>query len=300
MTLTRRRFLSICAAAASPAGIAGATGGGVTRWQGIALGAECNITLRGPAARTEPALAAARAALKRVETQFSLYDPGSALSLLNTAGHLSNPDTDFLTLMDLTDQIHTLTEGLFDPSIQPLWQAFAQGQNTQAAQALVGWERVAWDRNRVTLAPGQALSFNGIAQGFATDLVAETLVSHGLDDLLVDIGEIRGLGGPWRLGLSDPDLGVLGTRTLHGGAIATSSPRAMLLNRGQGHILDPNGQRAPRWSTVSVEARSAGVADALSTALCLMDLKTARAVKNKRPDLRRITCVGFDGDLITV
>lgn len=300
MMLTRRRFLSICAAAASPAGMAGAAGAGFTRWRGMALGAECSIILRGPAAQTEPALAAARTALRQVEALFNLYDPSSALSRLNTTGQLSDPDAEFLALMDLSAQIHALTGGLFDPSIQPLWQAHARGDDTTAARARVGWSRVTWDRSQITLAPGQALSFNGIAQGFATDLVADTLVAHGLGDLLVDIGEIRGLGGPWRLGLSDPDHGHLGTRTLHGGAIATSSPRAMQFDGGHGHIFDPKGQKVPRWSTVSVEARSAAFADALSTALCLMDLKTARALKESQPDLRRITCVGFDGDLITL
>lgn len=301
MTLPRRRFLSISAAALAVTGPALAAGGaGFTRWRGRALGAECEITLHAPPARAQPALEAARATLRAVEDQFNLYDPGSALARLNKAGHLDAPAPMFLDLMALCAAMHRATEGRFDPSIQPLWQALAQGRDAEAARAQVGWPRLRWDQHAVRLAPGQALSFNGVGQGFATDKVTETLAAHGLGNLLVNIGEFRGAGGPWRVGLSDPDHGALGTRQIGTGAIATSSPRALSLGAGITHILDPRGGRAPRWSTVSVEAETAAVADALSTAMCLMTREEIAAVQAQVPALRRVTLVDYEGDLITL
>ncbi|WP_424965478.1 FAD:protein FMN transferase [Dinoroseobacter sp. S375] len=303
MTLSRRRFLTISAGALGLGafGAAGArAGAGFTHWEGQALGAACKITLRAPPQRAQPALDAALADLRAVERLFNLYDPGSALSRLNAAGHLARPDPRFTELVDLADQMHDATEGRFDPSIQPLWSALARGGDARAARARVGWDRVRWQDGALRLAPGQALSFNGIAQGYATDLVSDTLSAHGFGDLLVNIGEFRGTGGPWRIGLQDPDQGLLGTRVLRSGAIATSSPRALHLARGATHILDPLGATGPQWSTVSVEAGTAAVADALSTALCLADRKAASRIKARVSGVERITLVDFEGDLVTL
>ena len=74
--------------------------------------------------------------------------------------------------------MHRATGGAFDPSVQPLWQALARGGDVEAARALTGWERVTIGQD-ITLAPGQALTFNGIAQGFATDVVTDLLASRG-------------------------------------------------------------------------------------------------------------------------
>lgn len=54
---------------------------------------------------------------------------------------------------------------------------------------------VAFDAELIKPAPSQALTFNGIAQGFATDLVADVLRDHCLTNTLVNIGEYRAMGG---------------------------------------------------------------------------------------------------------
>lgn len=300
MSLSRRRFLTISAGALGLGATGARAGAGFTHWEGQALGAACKITLRAPPRQAQPALDAALAALREVERLFSLYDPVSTLSQLNRTGHLAQPDPRFAELVALADRMHDVTEGRFDPSIQPLWSALARGGDARAARARVGWDRVVWRDGALRLAPGQALSFNGIAQGYATDLVSEALTGRGFGDLLVNIGEFRGTGGPWRLGLQDPDQGLLGTRILRSGAIASSSPRALHLSDGATHILDPRGGRGPYWSTVSVEAETAVVADALSTALCLADRSAALRITSRVPGVERITLVDFEGDLITL
>ncbi|WP_281857527.1 FAD:protein FMN transferase, partial [Litoreibacter halocynthiae] len=259
MTLNRRRFLTISAAfAALPAH--------ANSWQGRAFGAEVSITIQGPRNLAEPALAQARQAIRDVEQLFSLYDPTSSLSRLNRAGTLALPDPRFIALMQAADDAYTLTGGLFDPTVQPLWLALANGHDPAQALAAIGWDRVGFAPSRVTMGKDQALTFNGIAQGFATDIVTDILTRNGLTNTLVNIGEYRGTGGPWTIGLSDPTHGHLGTRTLSTGAVATSSP-SVLSNGPQAHILHANTR--PKWSTVSVEAKTATLADSLSTALVL-------------------------------
>ena len=53
-------------------------------------------------------------------------------------------------------------------------------------------------------------------------------------------------------------------------ALATSSPLGTRIGAGASHILHPKGLQ-PRWQTVSICAPLGAVADALSTAACLLD-----------------------------
>jgi thiamine biosynthesis lipoprotein len=242
------------------------------------------------------ALTEARYLIEQAQKLFSLYDPTSSISKLNRTGVLMLPDIRFLDLMQAAGTAHDLTDGLFDPTVQPLWQAIATGDDPQTAIDATGWRKVQHGPDKITLGHSQALTFNGIAQGFATDLIADALAARGLTNTLVNIGEYRGTGGPWSLALADPTFGVLGNRKLSQGAIATSSPTATQLG-ASGHIVHPNAQ--PHWSTVSVEASTATLADSLSTAMVLAPRNQIEAIK-ARTDIKRVTLVDFEGDLITL
>jgi thiamine biosynthesis lipoprotein len=232
--------------------------------------------------------------LRDIEHLFSLYDPTSALSQLNNTGHMIHPDPRFTGLMLAADHGYHQTHGLFDPTIQPLWQALATGSETTQAAAAIGWNRVQHNAREIRLDRAQALTFNGIAQGFATDMITDHLTKLGMTETLVNIGEYRAIGGPFQLGLRDPQHGHLGTRTITNTAIATSSPA---MPDAAQHIIHPH--QSARWSTVSVEAASATVADYLSTALCLAPRDQIAEIA-KNPDIHRITFVDFDGNLTTL
>lgn len=295
MTLTRRRFLAI---AASATALPSAALSAAPAWSGIALGADATITLDGPTARTGPALAEAVTALRRVERMFSLFDPASDLRRLNATGRLDRPAADWGALLRVVDAVHRATDGRFDPTVQPLWRALADGHDTADARASIGWGRVLHGPDAIRLDTGQALTLNGIAQGFATDAVRAVLRRHGFSRSLVNIGEFAGDGGPWRLGVADPMLGVTLTRTITDRAIATSSPGAMMLG-DHGHILSPAGH-APQWSTVSVEAENATLADAVSTALCLADRAAIARIRDALPGVHRVTAIDADGNIATI
>lgn len=291
MTLSRRRFLTISAAfAAAPRAAAAHS------WQGHAFGAEVSLSIRGQRDQAVKVLGQARHLIREIEGVFSLYDPASALSRLNVEGVLVGPGNRFLELMQACDRAYRLTGGLFDPTVQPLWRSYAEGRKPHEYVDLLGWDRVQFGPDRISLDAGQALTFNGIAQGYATDKVAELLAAQGLRDVLVNIGEHRAIGGPWRIGLADPDHGLLGQRTLTTGAIATSSVNATPLGSA-GHILHASAQ--PQWSSVSVEAPSATLADSLSTALVLAPFEQVEAVR-AAADISRVTLVDFEGNLSSV
>ena len=104
--------------------------------------------------------------------------------------------------------------------------------------------------------------------------MAGLLRSEGLDEVLIDLGEIHALGPgpggrPWRIGLADPRQpgSTLGSVDLVDRAVATSAsmPAREL---PFAHILDPQRGRPAEWPlSASVVARMAVDADALSTAL---------------------------------
>ncbi len=295
--MRRRRFLAISAAAlcASPLRAE------VTQWQAEALGGTLRVDLRGPRGLGAEIAAQIGAAIAEVEAAASLFRADSALPRLNAVGRLDDPPLALRDLLVLAGRVHAATQGQFDPTVQPLWRALAEGRGTAdlaLARASIGWDRVQVDGAGVRLAPGQALTLNGIAQGYAADRVRDLLRAAGYGTVLVDMGEFAARGGPFTLGVEDPDWGLLATRRLTDGAIATSSPAAMRLGAAF-HILGPAGG-TPHWSTVSVEAESAALADGLSTAFCLMPVQAIHATCARLQEVRRVTLVSAAGEVTSL
>ncbi|HFQ15860.1 MAG TPA: FAD:protein FMN transferase, partial [Rhodobacteraceae bacterium] len=178
--MTRRRFLTISAAATGAILAGPASGANLYRWQGMALGASASITLAHPDA--ERIVARARREIARLEGVFSLHRPDSALARLNRDGHLANPPFELLECLGQCGAVHAASGGAFDVTVQPLWALYAAAaarggypgaDEIDAILPLVGWARVRFDSSEIRLArPGMALTLNGIAQGYIADRVA--------------------------------------------------------------------------------------------------------------------------------
>lgn len=290
MTLSRRRFLTISAAASGTL-IAGMHPSYASTWRGRALGAPASLRIAGlTEAQAAPVFAMVEAELDRLENIFSIYRSGSALSWLNATGRLTAPPPELLEVLSLSDTLHTATKGAFDPSVQPLFLAHAgalrRGEPLDVsklaeAHARVGWAGVHFDAQQVSLRnQGAALTLNGIAQGYITDRIAALLRDYGLEDVLIDMGEIAALGqnpesgSPWNAGVRDAAGSIVKQIRLSDRALASSDPKGFTLSAdGQtGHIFDPSlGITASSAALVSVSAPRATLADGLSTALCALD-----------------------------
>lgn len=292
----RRRFLMIAAAAIATGGTARAA---PFVWHGAALGARATIRITHPDAAALTSHAAAE--IDRLENIFSLYRANSALSQLNATSRLTAPPFELLECLSLCGTVHAATDGRFDPTVQRLWQAHASAalanrplsaRERSHALALTGWSGVTLSQTAITLRRGMALTLNGIAQGYIADRIAALLAAQGLTDILIDTGELRALGTrpdgtPWPVTLS-PSGRELG---LANRALATSAPLGTVLDASGkvGHIIDPaTGLAAPAtWQAISVSAPSAALADALSTAACLMPTRSAiNATLNQFPQTR--------------
>jgi thiamine biosynthesis lipoprotein len=297
---SRRRALTIFAAAAGsavigmpfgprPASALAQEAGDLHRWRGQALGARASLLIHHPdQSEARRIMARALDEIDRLEAIFSLYRDDSALVRLNREGSLEAPPLDLVELLGRARRWSRETGGAFDVTVQPLWDLYRRhfsrasadpggpdAASLAEAHALVDYRALEIDPGRIVLVQaGMAVTVNGIAQGYICDRVAELFRGEGLDEVLIDLGEIQALGSgpdgrPWQVGLADPRKpeGTLRKVDLVDRAVATSAP----LPTGAmpfAHILDPQGGRpAERLLSASVVARRAADADALSTAL---------------------------------
>ncbi len=323
--LTRRRVIAIAAAAAglalSPRGSFSAPSEARRyRWTGRALGAETSIVLyhqdRNAAERV---IGLCVYEIERLENEFSLYRPQSALSRLNRTGELRLPSHDMVRLLADSRRFSELTGGAFDITVQPLWALYANhfanpgadpaGPDHQAIESVlqrVDYKAVAVDKHSVSLGrPGMALTLNGIAQGYITDRVADLLRAHGIEQVLIDLGEIRGLGDggdgrPWRVGVGDPGGGtkIIETLEITDQAVATSAGAGTPFDPDgrHHHLFDPrHGESARRYASVTVIAPTATRADALSTAFSSLAPAEARRIAAASGGEARALLITADG-----
>lgn len=285
---TRRRFITILAGAITlPAiGIKAATP--PTSWRGIALGAQAQIILDHPDAQT--LIAQAVDEIRRLEGIFSLYQDDSEISRLNRDGRLDNPSFEMLELLSISSAINARTSGAFDPTVQPLWALYADkysagstptNSEVKATLAVTGWQGLRFTANEIRFAQGgMAITLNGIAQGFIADKVTAIFRENGVTNVLVNTGEISGVGDSpdtsgWDVKLAGTNRSVV----LQNAAIATSANLGTTFDQNGkvGHILDPRtGYPGGQWPSVSVIANSAAEADGLSTAFSLMNRENIR------------------------
>jgi len=293
---TRRRALTIFAAAAAGAVTAGPARTAMAdfEWRGVAMGADATILFNGiePDA-AQATIALVEAEIDRLEGALSLYRPDSELCRLNREGTLRQPGSDLRRALALALGIAEISNGLFDPSVQPLWETYIDWFTASPdagippdsiiapARAAVDWRRIGLEAGAIRSGAGQRLTLNGLGQGYVTDRVADLLSAQGLKHILVDLGEQRALsprrsGAPWLIARAD-------ATPIHllRGALATSEGSGCILGAGGAvhHLFDPRtGRSAARWKSVTVHHRSAAIADALSTTLYIASIDEIEAM----------------------
>jgi thiamine biosynthesis lipoprotein len=314
---SRRWALKVLGAAlVLPAGAFGlqtvSADAGYQRWQGESLGGPANLTLW----HADPAFARRtmfrlRAEIERLEGVFSLFRHDSEISRLNRAGGLERASPDLVAVLKAACAMAEISQGAFDPSVQPLWRLYETHFRTHpdaaagpsAAQialalAAVGHAGIAIDGRRIRFEkPGMAVTLNGVAQGYITDRIADLLGQEGFEHAVVDVGETRAIGGlpeggPWPIGIKDPLNPTHASRTI------TIADQAVSVSGGYGtrfglsdshHIFDPRtGRSANRFLDVTVIAPRALQADGLSTAIYVGGETAAVQLLAQNPGARAI------------
>jgi FAD:protein FMN transferase len=235
--------------------------------------------------KAEAALDRSVQRLRQIESQMNLFDEHSAISRLNRTGELHKPSRELLQVIKLSSTIAAASGGAFDITMQPLWELWTRAKaesrlpaqrELQTARQRVNWRALEASVDRILLNKGMSLSMNGIAQGFAADALRAQMHAMGIQHAMLDTGETAVLGAapggsPWRFGIEDiyvkeakPAQAVT---VPDGYALATSSDAHTTFteDRVHHHILDPRTGDSPGWwSSVSVMAKSAALADGLT------------------------------------
>jgi thiamine biosynthesis lipoprotein len=270
-----------------------------------ALGSDVSIMVFH--AEREQAEAAVRAsfnALRHVEGLMSLYRPDSQICRLNRDGVLDDPHPDLIAVLKTAREWSQRTRGAFDVTVQPLWGLYSSCQRTgqlpdagaiKKARALVDWRAIDVSPERVRLGDkGMAVTLNGIAQGFGADRVLAVLRESGVHHALINTGEVGALGAkpkegkPWRVGIRHPrdEDSFIEIARLEDRCLATSGDYATSFSpdRNHHHIFDPSTGRSPEaFSAVTVLAKSATEADALSTSLMVLARERGEELAQRIP-----------------
>lgn len=324
MQITRRRFIGITAAMSVSALVSPTFAQNDSPqpviWRGVALGANAELRLyhNNPAV-AENLIQQAIAEVNRLENIFSVYRENSQVSRLNRAGSLNAPSADLLAVLSQAQSIHSLTNGAFDPTVQVLWQRYANhfqrnpkskiAPNLQAALKRVGLHNMLISPQKIAFnQKGMAITLNGIAQGYITDRITQLLQQQGMNHALVNMGEIRHLDTlkqhPEFAKIQNPKgSGALPHHQipLQNNALATSSGYGTPFDAECKftHLFDPRtGNSTPRYQSVSVLAKSAALADALSTAFAVSSEANIQAATQKIG--AKVWLIGLNGNVKTM
>ncbi len=262
----------------------------------------------------DEAMGRAREEIRRLEALLSRFEPASALSVLNAHGRLDGPPPELAAVVDRSRTAFAASQGAFDPTILPVLQLVADAvgeggevrvdpADLRLALERTGLERLRGGQGGLTMAPGMALTLDGVAKGHIVDAAAGVLSRAGARRFLVNAGgDIRCAGGGWSVAVQNPadphdgsdDKAVL--RMDHG-AVATSGGYEIRYGRHglYNHVIDPRSGRSPRLTAgATVTAPTAAEADALSTAALVLRPRRAMAMVRALPG-RHCLLVAADG-----
>jgi len=290
--ITRRQFISIVAAAgtALSLGLPALDKLRIVTKNRFLMGTRVNLNLI--SRDWESADLAAETCLTEMaglEKILSRHLSSSQLSRLNQEGSLSDPHPALRDLITQSKELSGLSQGGFDITIKPLQDLYRETtgnparEQIQQALALVDYQKLILEESRIgLLAAGMAITLDGIAKGYIVDKGVELLQVAGFKDVLVEAGGDLTASGeraentPWRIGLQDPrrELGEILTRVeLRDRSLATSGDylQSYTMDLSSHHILDPRtGFSPPDFSSVSVSAPSASLADGLATTMMVL------------------------------
>lgn len=152
---------------------------------------------------------------------------------------------------------------------------------------------------------GMGVTLDGIAKGYIVDSMSARLSELGVSDHLVNAGgDVRTAGvsrsgDRWRIAVEDPEKkrNYPDVIDLSDGAVATSGNYEIYYDREKvyHHVVDPHTGRCPQQNiSVTVRARSTMVADALSTALFVLDPGNGLALLETLRDRYAAECLVLD------
>ncbi len=243
--------------------------------------------------------------LLRYHQLFDIYNDYEGLNNLKTVNDMAGIDPvelDGAIIALLTDcrEYHDLTGGRVNVAMGSVLRLWHETRNAgledpdnaklpdmealKAAAAHTALETIVIDEGASTVFitdPAVRLDVGAVAKGWATQRAAE----HAPSGMLLNVGSNicatgpkTEEGTPWVVGIRNPAGAAddyLHTLNVSGGSFVTSGDYQRVYTvagKAYHHIIDPDTlMPSEYWRSVTIVCRDSGLADALSTALFLMD-----------------------------
>jgi FAD:protein FMN transferase len=275
----------------------------VVELHGPTMGTTWNVTIAGihdprDAERAEQVI---RETLAEVDRTMSAWNAHSELSVLNAdrRGDWLPVSEPLYAVLDAALAVNQRTAGAFDVTVAPLVAVWGFGAGAtlngeapsdaqvQDARTLVGGGMLELRPTPHAVrkhAPDVHIDLDGIAPGYAVDLVSDKLAALGHGNHIVEIGgEVRCRGRApggrvWRIAVERPQPGERIAQTivaLDGLGVSTSGDYRdyrLVDGRRISHTIDPRNGRPVEHelASVSVVHESVMMADAYATALMVL------------------------------
>lgn len=248
-----------------------------------------------------------------INSSMSTYQTNSIISKINRNERVVLDDH-FIKVFDASKTIHKQSQGVFDPTIGVLvnaWDFGPEGEiidldsvKIKALMESVDFNKVKRIENDLSKENKTTfLDFNAIAKGYGVDVISEFLESKNIYNYLVEIGgEIRGKGinidkqSPWKIGVENPNFdgtqSIFKAISLQNAAMATSGTyrkfKVDSLGNRYAHIIDTKSGYPSKTNvlSVSVIANDCMTADAYATAFKAMGIENVSHFLQLHPELK--------------
>jgi FAD:protein FMN transferase len=291
------------------------------------MGSEVRVTVwTADEAAALPSITSVFAEFDRLDALLSVWKEGSDVLRINAAAGKApvNVARETVEVLLAARQVSEWTEGKFDVTfgaLSDIWK-FDHDQDNRVPGAgeiaarlpLVDYTAVLVEQSAGTVfvsRPGMRVHLGGIGKGYAIDRSAALLRAAGFHDFMVQAGGdlfVAGQPGdrPWRLGINDPRGAPddsFARIELRDRTFSTSGDYERFFikdGRRYHHILDPDiGQPARGCRSVTIVAKTATLADGLSTGVFILGPEAGMALVERLQDVEAVIVTADNQVLIS-
>lgn len=264
----------------------------------MAMGTVVTQLVYGKGARE--AVEATAKELRRLEKLLSFHDPDSDINKINASAGLkpTSVHPDVISVLNTALRVSELSMGAFDVTVGPLvrlWDfrsphpTLPDMGDIKAGLALVDYTSIdiTAEPPMVSVSnPGQSIDLGGVAKGYVTDRMAQTLGAHGVRSACLNLGGnvlvigVKPDGKLWEVGLQHP-AGEQGkyfavVRAADKSIVTSGVYERYFEFAGERyhHIIDPRTGWPAESGVISttIVGESSALADAVATTVLVMGL----------------------------
>lgn len=251
-------------------------------------------------------------------TIYNSYKKNNLYTVNSSKNIAVSVDDKIIDLLDFSKEMYKFTNGKTNVamgSVLSIWHSFrssgikdAENAKLPPMESLLDAAKhtdienliIDSDNNTVLLKDKKmSLDVGAVAKGYAAERVADYLNDKGVDGYLINIGgNVRTVGNRadgsgWKVGIENPDTEsdepYIKYLQISDMSLVTSGnyQRFYTVNGvNYHHLIDPDTlMPGEKYNSVSVLCEDSGVADALSTALFLMDYDEGLSLINSKPSV---------------